>query len=348
MSPGAKSFTFEPIATTSPANSCPTTIGTGIVRCAQASQARMCRSVPQMPVRSTRISTSLMPTSGSGASTSQSPGRASDFASAFTPLRCHAVTIRAPRPRSLRSGHDGTGRCGAARPAAGRGRRRRVVDRGPRAARRRRAPAPTQVAIRAGVAAFALTPTCSLAAGRGTFAAFRSVGRAGAGRRRLARDRLLAASSSRSTRRASRTCCCSRRSRRSSPRCSRGSVMREPILAAHLDRDGRGAGGRGHHGRRLARQRPACAAICSALVMSSASAVVIVITRRHREISMTPATALGMLHRVRRDRAVRRSLGGLSRRDCPAAGRARRRADRSRADPLHGGRAPHPGRAGRV
>ncbi len=29
--------------------------------------------------------TSLMPTSGSGASTSQSPGRASDFASAFTP-----------------------------------------------------------------------------------------------------------------------------------------------------------------------------------------------------------------------------------------------------------------------
>ncbi len=74
-----------PIAMTSPANSCPTTIGTGIVRCAHASQARMCRSVPQMPVRSTRISTSLMPTSGSGASTSQSPGRASDFASAFTP-----------------------------------------------------------------------------------------------------------------------------------------------------------------------------------------------------------------------------------------------------------------------
>ena len=85
MSPAAKSLTLEPTATTSPANSCPTTMGTGIVRCAQASHARMCRSVPQMPVRSTRISTSLIPTSGSGASTSQSPGRASDFASAFTP-----------------------------------------------------------------------------------------------------------------------------------------------------------------------------------------------------------------------------------------------------------------------
>ena len=66
MSPGAKSFTFEPISTTSPTNSWPTIIGTGIVRCAQASHARMWRSVPQMPVRSTRIRTSLIPTSGSG------------------------------------------------------------------------------------------------------------------------------------------------------------------------------------------------------------------------------------------------------------------------------------------
>src|SRR5271167_4568035 len=33
----------------------------------------MCRSVTQMPVRSTRINTSLMPMAGSGASCSQSP-----------------------------------------------------------------------------------------------------------------------------------------------------------------------------------------------------------------------------------------------------------------------------------
>src|SRR5580692_5333574 len=36
-SPGKKSFTLEPTATTSPTNSWPTTIGTGIVFCAQAS-----------------------------------------------------------------------------------------------------------------------------------------------------------------------------------------------------------------------------------------------------------------------------------------------------------------------
>src|SRR5690606_31148271 len=37
-SPARKSFTLEPTSTTSPTNSCPTTIGTGIVFCAQASQ----------------------------------------------------------------------------------------------------------------------------------------------------------------------------------------------------------------------------------------------------------------------------------------------------------------------
>ena len=82
-SPGKKSFTLEPTSATSPTNSWPTTMGTGIVRCAQSSQLYMCKSVPQMPVRSTRISTSLMPTSGSGTSSSQRPGFRSFFTSAF-------------------------------------------------------------------------------------------------------------------------------------------------------------------------------------------------------------------------------------------------------------------------
>ncbi len=44
----------------------------------------MCRSVPQMPVRSTLISTSPGPTSGSGTSISHRPGSAFAFTSAFT------------------------------------------------------------------------------------------------------------------------------------------------------------------------------------------------------------------------------------------------------------------------
>src|SRR5262245_21281874 len=43
----------------------------------------MCKSVPQMPVRSTRISTSLAATSGTGTSSSHSPGLASRLTSAF-------------------------------------------------------------------------------------------------------------------------------------------------------------------------------------------------------------------------------------------------------------------------
>ncbi len=74
MSPMWKSFTFEPVSTISPTNSWPTTIGTGIVFCAQASHLKMCRSVPQIPVRSTRINTSLMPMPGTGTSSSQIPG----------------------------------------------------------------------------------------------------------------------------------------------------------------------------------------------------------------------------------------------------------------------------------
>ena len=76
-------MTFAPTSTTSPTNSWPTTIGTGIVWRAQASQLWMCTSVPQIPVRSTRINTSLMPICGTGTSSNQRPGRASRFTSAF-------------------------------------------------------------------------------------------------------------------------------------------------------------------------------------------------------------------------------------------------------------------------
>ena len=73
MSPGWKSLTFAPTSTISPTNSCPITSGTGIVFCAHASHEWMWRSVPQMPVFRTRISTSLMPISGSGTSSSHKP-----------------------------------------------------------------------------------------------------------------------------------------------------------------------------------------------------------------------------------------------------------------------------------
>src|SRR5882762_11608482 len=43
----------------------------------------MCKSVPQMPVRSMRMRTSLMPTFGSGTSCSHRPGSDLSFTSAF-------------------------------------------------------------------------------------------------------------------------------------------------------------------------------------------------------------------------------------------------------------------------
>ena len=51
-------------------------IGTGIVFWAQASQLYMCTSVPQIDVLRTRMRTSSPPTSGTGTSSSQSPGSA--------------------------------------------------------------------------------------------------------------------------------------------------------------------------------------------------------------------------------------------------------------------------------
>ena len=82
MSPGWKSLTLEPTSTISPTNSCPITSGTGIVFWAQASQSgcagrcRRCRS------SGPGSATSLMPISGSGTSSSHSPGSALALTSA--------------------------------------------------------------------------------------------------------------------------------------------------------------------------------------------------------------------------------------------------------------------------
>src|SRR5581483_8812898 len=84
MSPGANPVTFAPTSTTSPTNSWPTTSGTGMVRAAQWSQSWMCKSVPQIPVLRTAIRTSLIPSSGSGTSSSRNPGPRSALTSART------------------------------------------------------------------------------------------------------------------------------------------------------------------------------------------------------------------------------------------------------------------------
>ena len=76
-------MTPEPTASTTPQNSWPTCIGTGIVRCAQASHFQMWTSVPQIEVLRILISTSIGPTSGSGTSCSHNPGSAFAFTSAF-------------------------------------------------------------------------------------------------------------------------------------------------------------------------------------------------------------------------------------------------------------------------
>jgi hypothetical protein len=146
-SPGEKSVTFEPTSTISPTNSWPTTRGGTIVFAAHGSHDSMWRSVPQIPVRWTRMRTSLMPTAGSGTSMSRRPGRAAvltraSIGPASVRLRRRRVTRwrgclwRRGRPRwperrrpgsrptrcpRSRSGHDlpAPGR------SAGRGRRRR-------------------------------------------------------------------------------------------------------------------------------------------------------------------------------------------------------------------------------
>src|SRR5580698_5541284 len=58
-------------------------MGTGMVRFAQSSHLRMWTSVPQIEAFFTRIRTSLIPISGTGTSSSQSPGSGLLFTSAF-------------------------------------------------------------------------------------------------------------------------------------------------------------------------------------------------------------------------------------------------------------------------
>ena len=141
------------------------------------------------------------------------------------------------------------------------------------------------------------------------------------------------------------TCCCSR-----PPRRSGGT--------AGVARDARGDPARAPGSRWPARSLGVAIMIGGSLdsgglwgdvlclVMSGGFAVVIVITRRHREISMTPATALGMAIAFAAT-APFSHIGGVSGRRPLPARRARRRPDRARADPLHGRSPPHPGRAGR-
>ena len=74
--PTRTSCTPAPISTTSPQNSCPGISGAFTADAAHASHDSMCRSVPQMPARSTRIFTSPGPVDGSGRSTSSKPGAA--------------------------------------------------------------------------------------------------------------------------------------------------------------------------------------------------------------------------------------------------------------------------------
>src|SRR3954447_10086108 len=54
----------------------------------------MCRSVPQIPVRSTRINTSLIPTSGSGTCVRLRPGPGTCLLNASTASVCHEAETR--------------------------------------------------------------------------------------------------------------------------------------------------------------------------------------------------------------------------------------------------------------
>src|SRR5204862_6424214 len=77
-----KPFTWSPTPSTTPTNSCPIVIGTGMVFWAQESQLYICTSVPQMEVLRTRIRTSSPATSGTGTVSSHNPGSAFAFTTA--------------------------------------------------------------------------------------------------------------------------------------------------------------------------------------------------------------------------------------------------------------------------
>jgi drug/metabolite transporter (DMT)-like permease len=155
------------------------------------------------------------------------------------------------------------------------------------------APAPTQAAVRAGAAAIALTAYLVVRRRGGTLAAFRSVGRAGIG----VAIAVAIASSSFILALGSTSVAHVLLFQAIAPFLAAlfaWLLMRERVLvrtwiamgaalAGVVIMVGGSLGGGGLQGDLLS------------LVMSTAFACVLVITRRHREISMTPATALGMV-----------------------------------------------------
>jgi drug/metabolite transporter (DMT)-like permease len=154
------------------------------------------------------------------------------------------------------------------------------------------APAPTQAAVRAGTAALALTAYLLLRRRGGTLHAFRSVGRAGIG----VAIGVAVASSSFILALGSTSLAHVLLFQAIAPFLAAlfaWLMMRERVpvrtwmamgaaLAGVAIMVGGSLGGGGWRGDLLS------------LLMSTAFASVLVITRRHREISMTPATALGM------------------------------------------------------
>ena len=80
--PNSSEVTSEPISTMRPENSCPIMSGAFTAEAAHASQDSMCKSVPQMPVFSTRILTSVGPGVGSAHSIISRPGAADGLNSA--------------------------------------------------------------------------------------------------------------------------------------------------------------------------------------------------------------------------------------------------------------------------
>src|ERR1700677_1586635 len=101
-SPALTPRTSLPTSTISPEYSWPTAIGTGMVFCAQASQLKMCMSVPQIAERRILMRTSLWPTAGSGTSCIQIPGSARALTNAFMSLPSMNDAERAPGARERR------------------------------------------------------------------------------------------------------------------------------------------------------------------------------------------------------------------------------------------------------
>src|ERR1700694_4174564 len=78
----------------------------------------MCRSVPQIPVQSTRILTSLMPGSGSGTFSSQRPRAARFLTRAFIPDVLQHCQPVGQKYESANSGYSRSARFGPAETGA--------------------------------------------------------------------------------------------------------------------------------------------------------------------------------------------------------------------------------------